>query len=355
MGTESLEAGLQSVSSAEVGDPSWVEGESGPGGSAALVEDGGGLGLGVVLEELVDFGEEFGGGSALFPGGGIGLDSEGSCGAAAESEAEGEIAVAGDGDVLDEEASHAGALAVGSLGVVPEFREVGGEGEDGLALGGVELGLVGGAAAFEVLEGCLLLGEPGVPVGFELRGDEAVVRVDAEEASAGEFGLLGGALGVAFAERVGFVGAGGEFVLDAEGGFEAEGGDEFDEESADGLIDGGSGDGLTGRGGGFGAAAEVAGEALVAAGVVSPRSCGGRSGHTRRAPGGVRAPRAGGLGGRSGRRRRPPQVVAGWLRTASRRGSRGGRRGAGPPSRRGAVGGRRPFRRGGGGGGCGRS
>ena len=134
-----------------------------------------------------------------------------------------------------------------------------------------------GASSFEVVESILLLGEPGVPVGFELRGDEAVVRVDAEEASAGEFGLLGGALGVALSERVGFVGAGGEFVLDAEGGFEAEGGDEFDEESADGLIDAGSGDGLTGRGGGFGAAAEVAGEALVAAGVVS-------DGHAAAAP-----------------------------------------------------------------------
>ena len=204
LGTEAEEAGLELVTAAEVGDAASVEGESGAGGSAALVEDGGGLGFGVVLEELVDFGEEFGGGSALFPGGEIGLDGEGSCGAAAESDAEGEIAVAGDGDVLDEEACHAGALAVGSLGVVPEFREVGGEGEDGLALGGVELGLVGGASSFEVVESILLLGEPGVPVGFELRGDEAIVRVDAEEASAGEFGLLGGALGVAFVGARGF-------------------------------------------------------------------------------------------------------------------------------------------------------
>ena len=201
--------------------------------------------------------------------GGIGLHGELLSGAAAESDPEGDVLVACDGDIVDEESGDAGSLAMGGFGVVPESGEVGGEVEDALSLGGVELAPVVFLSAFEFFESELMFEESLVPVGFELSSDEAVVGVGAEEASACEVGVLGGALDAAFPEGVDLVGAGVEFVVDAESGFEAEGGDELDEELSDGAVDVLPGDGLAGWGGGFGAAAEVSGEELSGACLVS--------------------------------------------------------------------------------------
>ena len=95
-----------------------------------------------------------------------------------------DVAVADQGDLRDEQSGQSFALAVGGFGIVPESREVGGQLQDLLAPDFTEPPAVGLAAAFEViesfrLEGFRLLGESGVPVGFEFGGDQAVVGAGA--------------------------------------------------------------------------------------------------------------------------------------------------------------------------------
>ena len=265
---------------------------------------------------------------AEFPGGEFGGDGELAGGSAAEADSQRDVAVADESDILDEQSGHAFALVVRGFGIVPEAREVGGQLLDFLALDLVEPSAVDLAAAFEVIEGFLPLGESGVPIGFEFGGDQAVVGVGAQEASAGEVGFLGGALRPAGAEGIGFVGARHDFVLNPHCGLEGERRDEFDQQISDRSVDARSGGPLAGGGRGLELfpLAEVIGEQPGRGGRGNARSCAGRRHRRRRVPVAAPVPRAGGAGGRRRRPPRSPRGAAGWPRTAPRRCSRDGRR-----------------------------
>ena len=83
-----------------------------------------------------------------------------------------------------------------------------------------------------------------VPVGLERVGDEPVVGIDGEVAAAGELGPLAGALDVAAAESVGFVGARFQLGLDGERDLERERGDRVEQQLADRGVDAVAGDRL---------------------------------------------------------------------------------------------------------------
>src|SRR5439155_5698310 len=95
-----------------------------------------------------------------------------------------------DGDVVDEQAGDALALAGRGGGVGPQRREVGGERADASLAFAVERGLRGGAGAFVVVLGALQRAQRVVPVGLQRVGDEAVVGVDGQVPAAGQLGAL---------------------------------------------------------------------------------------------------------------------------------------------------------------------
>ncbi len=109
--------------------------------------------------------------------------------AAGEADGGGDgVLAAGEGDVGDQEADEALAFARRGGRVVPEGGEVGRQGVDAGALGGIERdgrGLGGGVV---VVSGGQVA-QRGVPVGFEGVGDEPVAGVDGQVAAAG---LVGG-------------------------------------------------------------------------------------------------------------------------------------------------------------------
>ena len=95
--------------------------------------------------------------------------------------------------------------------------------------------VVGGLRVVERAEG-------GVPVGFEGAGDEPVGGVDGQVAAAGQVGVVAGALDVRGAQRVGVGGALPEFGGDLEGGLGGQRGEGVDQQLADVLVEGVTGD-----------------------------------------------------------------------------------------------------------------
>ena len=108
----------------------------------------------------------------------------------------GDLLVAVEGDVFDEQADHAFALALGGGGIVPEPREVAGERHHLRALLLAEASVAVRVRAFVVILGFGEAAQLLVPVGLERVGDEPVVGVDGEVAAAREPGLIAGALDV---------------------------------------------------------------------------------------------------------------------------------------------------------------
>jgi hypothetical protein len=92
-----------------------------PGG----VEGGGGFAVGVVVEELVEQGEHAGGGLPGFPGRRRDRDGQAGGLAAAEPDVQVDLIGSDHGDVVDEQAGHALALALRGGRVGPQGREVG--------------------------------------------------------------------------------------------------------------------------------------------------------------------------------------------------------------------------------------
>ena len=169
-----------------------------------VVEDAGDLGVGVVVEELVDGGDGGGGGFAELGGGGRDGHGEGVVLAGGQADVRGDgVAGPGDGDVGEQQPGDALAFAGGGGGVVPDRGQVGdqladpgflGVGElPGVVLAGLLVGVLG------LVEGA----QRGVPVGFEGVGDEPVGGVDGEVAAAGQVGVVAGALDVGGAQGVG--------------------------------------------------------------------------------------------------------------------------------------------------------
>ena len=174
---------------------------------AAVVEDGGDVAAGVVVEEFVDGSDDLGRGPAgLGAGFGHG-QGEAVVLAAAEPHVRGDgVGGPGHGDVGEQQPGDALAFVHGGGGVVPEGGQVGGELGDPVFLGAGECagvllaGLVVGGL------GVVQFPQRGVPVCFEGVGDEPVGGVDGQVAAAGQVGVVAGAFDVGGAQRVGFGG-----------------------------------------------------------------------------------------------------------------------------------------------------
>src|SRR6266702_3414936 len=241
-------------------------------GQAAAAEDGGDLGAGVVVQQLVDLGDGAGLGLPDLPGRLGDGQGQGAGLAAGQAGVGGDgVAGAGDGDVGEQQPGDALALAGRGGGVVPDGGQVGDElGDPGfLGLGELPVVLLAGlvVGGLGVAQGA----QGGVPVGFEGAGDEPVGGVDGEVAAAGQVGVVAGAFDVGGAQRVGLVGSLPEFGGDLEGGLDGQRGQGVDEKLADVLVEGVAGDGGADRAGVVDAVAlaEVGGQVFPAAGVVA--------------------------------------------------------------------------------------
>src|ERR1035438_4911838 len=119
---EALLAAAQLVVVADVADDERVEGAAFAAGQAALVEDGGDVGVGVVVEELVDGGDDLGRGLPDGPAGPGGGEGEGVVLAAGQADVGGDgVAGAGHGDVGEQQPGDALAFPGWGGGVVPEI------------------------------------------------------------------------------------------------------------------------------------------------------------------------------------------------------------------------------------------
>ena len=160
------------------------------------VEPVGGFGVGVLVEQPVEHGEGVGVRLPGLPGVGRGRDGQGVGLSAAEADVGVDVVGLGERDVVDEQPDDPFTFPLRGGAVGPQRGEVGGERADpGFVL--LAERRRGGAGALVVVVGALDGPQRVVPVGFEGVGDEPVVGVDGEVASAGEVGALVGALDVA--------------------------------------------------------------------------------------------------------------------------------------------------------------
>jgi hypothetical protein len=169
---QALSAAAWPVVADDAGDDESVEGTALAAGEAAVVEDVGDLGVGVVVEQVVDGGHDLGCGLAQQPGWFERRQGQGVVLAAAQPGVAGDgVGGLGHGDVGDEQAGHAFAFALRRVGVVEDGGEVGDQLADaGLLRVGERAG--GGAAGLVVgLLGVAQVAQGGVPVGFEGVGD----------------------------------------------------------------------------------------------------------------------------------------------------------------------------------------
>ena len=195
-GAEAVVVAGELVRAADVQHDLGGEWFAGAGVSAGGVELSRGLGVGVIVEELVEQLEGVGVGLACLPG--VEWDRDREAGRLAAAEADVQVDLVGfvERDVFDQQPCDPFAFAGGCGWVGPECGEVGGELSDlGLA-GLVERGVGGGGLAVVFVLGVLSARSAVVPVGFEGVGDEPVVGVDGEIAASGEFGVLAGAVDV---------------------------------------------------------------------------------------------------------------------------------------------------------------
>src|SRR5665648_237469 len=161
---------------------------------------------------------------------------EGAAGAAAEAHLGDDLLAAQQGDVFDEQAHHALALALGDLRVGPEAREVAGQGEDLLLLPLVEQAAVGLAATFVLLLGRGQGAQLGVPVRLQGAGHQAVVGIDLQVAALREPRLIAAALHLLPAQLVGLVGARAQLRLHGKRDLQRERRHRRHEQRADGAL-----------------------------------------------------------------------------------------------------------------------
>ena len=204
---------------------------------AGLVEQFGRLGVGVVVEELIEHGERVWVGLPCFEALGRAWDREAGGLPAAEADVQVDLVGFVERDVLDQQAGDALAFSRGCGLVGPQFREVGGELADlGFARFG-EVGVSGGGLAVVFVLGGLQRAQRVVPVGFEGVGDEPVVGVDGEVSATGELGVVAGSVDVGAAELIGLGGAAFELGLDGERDVERERSDGLEQQIADRTVD----------------------------------------------------------------------------------------------------------------------
>jgi hypothetical protein len=138
---EPLLSAAQPVFVADVTDDQGVEGAAFTAAVAAGVEDGSDLGMGVVVQQLVDCFDDVRCGLAQFPGGFGDRQGQAVVLPALPSDVAGDrFRVPGDGDVGEEQAGDALAFSLGSGRVVPDRGEAGDQLADAGFLGIGEIG-----------------------------------------------------------------------------------------------------------------------------------------------------------------------------------------------------------------------
>ena len=194
-GRQALPAVSETVVAADVVDQAGMERLPSARDHPGPVESGGHAAFGVVVEEAVDLGDDV---SRRAPGLGSG-EPDGDVQrlglAATEAHVDGDVMIAPQGDVLDEETDHAFALPLGGAGIGPQGRKVRRQGGDA-GLVGLPQGRRLGALALVVL---LRLGQGSqgvVPVGLQVGGHQPVVGVDGQVATPGRLGAVSGPLHV---------------------------------------------------------------------------------------------------------------------------------------------------------------
>ena len=180
----------------------------------ALVEDGRDLGVGMMVQQSVDLRHHGRWCLTQLPGAPRQWQGNRLGSTPAEADAHGDVITPGERDVLDQEPHHALALAVSSVWIVPQPREVSGKGEDPVSLFGVQLVVILLAAPFEFFLCLLKCPQLLIPLRFQDIGHQTVARVDLHEPTAGQIGVIASPLDLFLAQGVGFVNARVEFGVD---------------------------------------------------------------------------------------------------------------------------------------------
>ncbi len=217
-------------------------GEAGGGGETFGVEPVGDLVVGEVLDELAQAVGDVGGrGSAVARA----RDVERSGSAGVPTDEDAAVAWAGEGiqgNIGDQAAQQAFTLCGGSF--EPQGRQIGDEGQDGLAVGcgeGLELARLGlGPFFFKGFE----LAQADFPILFERSGDQAVVGIDALEAAAGEIGFVASAFQALAPLGEQGLAVGIDLVEGSQGSLQAGGLNRLEEELLDEGVDVSQGEGL---------------------------------------------------------------------------------------------------------------
>ena len=165
---ESLGVAWELVVGADLADEPGVQGLAGAADKAAAGQDGGGLGVGVVVEQLVDGRYHLGWGLAELPGCQRDRQAQAVVLAAAQADVGGDLVGPGQGDVADQQPDEAFAFPLWGGRVVPQCWEVGGQLGDPLALGGGELAGPGLGGVLVGVGGVGQLAQRGVPVGSKV-------------------------------------------------------------------------------------------------------------------------------------------------------------------------------------------
>ena len=145
------------------------------GAQSTLVQQGGDLRVGVAVEQVVDLRDDALGGPVPLPWGKFGSQPQRPRGPAAQAHAKSDLGASREGDVVDQQPRHALALAVRGRQIIPQAREVGGQGQDALAPGVVELSGVLGTPLLEFPAGVVQSAQSGVPLGLQDIRHEPIV------------------------------------------------------------------------------------------------------------------------------------------------------------------------------------
>jgi hypothetical protein len=140
------------------------------------------------------------------------------------------------GDIGNQQASHAFALPVSRMGIVPQAWEVFRQRQDGGALLIVEPGLA--LALFVVvLLGRRLVAQRLVPFRFQRVGDQAIVGIAAHIPAACQVGLVARLFNRLTAQAVAFLGATLQFLLHGQRHLQGDRGHRLHQQAANGRVE----------------------------------------------------------------------------------------------------------------------
>ena len=156
----------------------------------SFVEDVGDLRVGMVLTQCVDLCHHFRRCLTNPPHRRRQRQAQRPGSTAAEADAHHDLFPPGKGNVLDQQPHHALALAVRGLGIVPQPRNVGRQGEDPLSLLSAELPMILLSASLEFFLRVLQATQLLVPLRFQHICHQAVAGIDVHEPASRHVGFV---------------------------------------------------------------------------------------------------------------------------------------------------------------------